>query len=856
MNFSEKKVIKRAKKLRSKWPTRGRRVQVFLLRFGFFLLVCGTVYAAYLGFRYIKDITADVPDINAIDLIPEGFTTSILDDDGDTVRTLSASDANRQYVMLDQIPTNLQNAFIAIEDENFRSHDGIEPVTILKSTIAWIASGGVQASEHLTLTQQLLKNQIPTLDKESDLLSGVRRRLKEEYMALRMENRYTKDEILEFYLNTVNLGQNTSGVEAASLRYFNKHAIDLSLSECACLAGIAKNPNAYNPISHSGRNRTRELMVLKAMQDQGFITSDQYELAIRDDVQAHAQRHKVGKADDTKPTSYFTDAMIRDVIEDMKSELGYSETQAANALYTGGLKIQTTLDSDMQAVCEKEINNAKNYPEDVSYQLEYQLTIQHPNGSTESYSFSDVKKWYADRGEPIASFFKSPKKAKKVIAPFKKSMVRDSDKVIAESVNTVIEPQTSFVLMDHTTGEIKALVGGRDKTADELSGGRATDVNRQPGSTLGILSTYLPVLDTAGMSLASVKDDAEYYYPGTEELVQNRYGDTYRGLTTIRDSIINSTNVIAVKTLDQITPKIGYDYLKNLGFSTLTDGYSDDAGRTLTDIALPLALGKLARGVNNLELTAAFATIADAGVYKKPHLYTKVLDHDGNVLIDHSQTSSKKVMKDTTAWLLTDAMKESVMTMNEKNISFRKSAMAIAGQDGISENGNDLWFVGYTPYLTAGIWCGYDANKSQKDTEYHMNIWRRIMEKVSNIGDFEVNESFTMPKGLFKAKICTKCGKLAIDGLCAEATGGSCEREEYFTSETLPTDSCDCHVRCKICKASGLLAGDGCPESDVYDVIYLQKKDEEAGSGKTNDSNLIMPTYLIDSICEVHNQKR
>ncbi len=851
MNYSEKNVEKRSKRLRSRWPARGRRVQVFLLRFGFFLLVVGTIYAAYLGFSYMKELIAEVPKTDAVDLIPDGFTTSFLDDSGEAVRVLVSSDSNRHYVKLNDIPINLQNAFIAIEDEHFRSHEGIEPVAILKSSISKIANSLSSATEPLTITQQLLKNQLLSGGEEKDLLSGFRRKFKELYMALRMESRYTKDEILEFYLNTINLGQNTSGVESASLRYFNKSAADLTLPECATLAGIAKNPTAYNPITHSSRNRTRELMVLTAMQDQGFITSDEYELAIRDDVQARIQRYNDEFTKDQKPTSYFTDALMQSVIEDMKNELGYSETQAANALYTGGLTIQTTLDSDMQSICEKEINNPDNYPKNVSFQLEYQLTIQHPNGTAESFNFSDIKKWYSDRGEPIKSFFTSEKAAKKVIAPFKKSMVRESDKIIAESINTIIEPQASFVIIDQTNGEIKALVGGRGTKLDGVSGGRATDSNRQPGSIFGILSTYLPALDTAGLSLATVKDDTEYYYPGTEELVENQYGDTYRGLTTNRDAIINWSNVIAVKTLDQVTPRVGYDYLRNLGFQTLIDGYSDDTGRSLTDIALTLAPGNLTKGVNNLELTGAFATIAAGGVYNKPHLYTKILDHDGNILIDHSIAHSKKVMKDTTAWLLTDAMHEGVQTMNAGHICFKKSEMAIAGQSGSSERANDLWFVGYTPYLTAGIWCGYDANRSQKDTEYHMDIWRRIMEKVST--DYDVKTSFDNNDGLTGVRICTKCGKLAIDGLCEEATGGSCSRIEYFTPETLPTDSCDCHVRCKICKASGLLAGDGCPESDVYEAVYLQKKDEIYGEGKTSDSNLIMPKYLIDSVCDVHN---
>ena len=211
-------------------------------------------------------------------------------------------------------------------------------------------------------------------------------------------------------------------------------------------------------------------------------------------------------------------------------------------------------------------------------------------------------------------------------------------------------------------------------------------------------------------------------------------------------------------------------------------------------------------------------------------------------------------MKKTTAWLLTDALGDVVSNINSNHLAFKASGMALAGKNGASENSNDLWFVGYTPYLTAGIWCGYDGNKSQKNTTYHMDLWRKIMEEISE--GYEIKTEFEKPEGLKSASICTKCGKLVIGDLCENAVGGSCSRLEYFTAETLPKDSCDCHVRCRICKSSGMLAGDGCPESEVYEVVYLQKKDEKAGEGKTTDSTRIMPDYLIDSLCDVHNQRK
>ena len=535
----------------------------------------------------------------------------------------------------------------------------------------------------------------------------------------------------------------------------------------------------------------------------------------------------------------------------MKTELKYTETQAMGAIYSGGLTIYSTQDSEMQRICDEELNNPENYPKNVKYQLDYQLTIAHPDNSEDSYSFSDLKKWYEENGEPIKSYFSSEKSARKVISPFRRSMLRTNDRVIAESIHTILEPQASFVLMDQNTGEIKALAGGRGEKQEDRYRNRAIDVTRQPGYAFGILSTYLPAIDTTGQTLGTVQDDSEYYYPGTDQLVANTYGDSYRGLTPLRDAIMNSVNVIAVKTLDQVTPRVGYDYLLNLGFSTLVDGYSDETGRTVTDISLPMALGKLTKGVTNRELTGAYAALAGGGVYRKPLLYSRIVDRDGKTLIDHSSTSATRVMKESTAWLLTDALRREVTDIEAGHVSFRESDMVVAGAPGITDKGSDLWFVGYTPYLTAGIWCGFDGNASQKDTTYHEDLWRKIMEQVHE--GYDTAYTFPRPKEIKVANVCTKCGKLAIDGLCEDAVGGSCARVEFFTPETLPVDSCDCHVRCRICKSSGMLAGEGCPDSDVYETVYLQKKDEKAGEGKTMDSSQIMPSYLIDSICKVHN---
>ena len=853
MNYSENKVQNKARKLRSKGVRRLKRAEVFFLRFGFVLLVIGCLVGGYFGYQKLKSIFDEVPDIRSVDLTPTGHTTQILDDAGDTVHVLASKDLRHEYVMLDQLPDYLKNAFIAIEDPDFMNHEGINPVGFLRSLVVGLTNGGNFRQPTSTITEQLLRNQVFGGSEEKDFASRLTQTLKEQYMTLRMENRYTKDEILEYYLNTISLGHGTLGVEAASMRYFNKHAEDLSLSECATLAATVKNPTAYNPITHSTKNRNRELQVLTAMQDYGFITDAEYEAAISDKVQTRVQRYNEHYMKNQKPTSYFIDTLVQSVIDDLKSTLGYTETQAVNLLYSSGLKIYSTLDSRIQEIVDKEIENPKNYPEDVSFQPDYQLTV-HPidSDTNASYSFGDVKKWYENKGKKLPAAFSSEKELKKAISPFRKYIVADSDKVIAESTRLIVEPQVSFVLIQQDSGAVKALSGGRGEKAFSLSSNRATDAIRQPGSSMGPLAVYVPALDTSGLTLADVQDDTEYNYPGTDQPVENLHKGTYRGLTTLRDSIIGSICVTAVKTMDQVTPRVSYDYLKRFGFTTLVDGYSDDAGQSFTDIALSTALGELNKGVSNFELTNAYATIAGGGIYHPPHLYTKITDHEGNTLIDRSNVSSTRVMKESTAWLLTDVLRENVDENQAGTIRFHNSDMVIAGKDGASHDNNDLWFTGYTPYLTAGIWCGYDGNKNQKDTEYPKEIWRKIMGKVSSKN--ETRESFAAPDGIETASICTKCGKLAIDDLCADAVGGSCQRTEYFTSETVPTDTCDCHVRCRICKSSGLLAGDGCPESDVYEVVYLQKKDEKAGDGKTSDSSLIIPDYLIDSICDKHNE--
>ncbi len=848
MNFSRKEVEKRTHQLKSSTIHRFHKIQLMGIRLILVGLLFLCIFVASVIIGSYHSIISSAPEMDSIQLVPQGYTTKIVDAQGNTIQTLVGKDANREYVTLDRIPVNLQNAFIAIEDERFRKHNGVDTKGILRAFSLGFRNGGNFTQGASTLTQQLLKNQVFHGGEEDTLFKKVRRKLQEQHLALQIEKKYTKDQILEYYLNTINLGQNTLGVQAASKRYFHKDVSELTLSECAVLAGITQNPSAYNPISHPTKNSNKRTTVLTYMKNQGYISSANYTEAMKDKVYDRIQKVNRENTPTSSITSYFTDALTEQVIQDLKTRCGYTETQAYNALYSRGLTIYSTQDNSMQTTVDRLINNPKYYPADSRYQLTYQLIIQHEDGTRLTYSFSDIKKWLqSNKKKKISSFYRKKSTAKAHIRQFRKAMLTKGDTIVAETVDLVIQPQVSFVLIDQKTGYVKALCGGRGEKTGSRTLNRATDSARQPGSTFKILSTYLPALDTSGMTLATVQDDAPFYYPGTKRRVKNWYGSSYRGLTSLRQAMAESMNVVAVKTLNQVTPKIGYDYLLNLGFTTLVDNYTNSNGKTYTDISLPLALGGLTKGVTNLELTTAFAAIANQGTYQPATFYTKIVDHDGNVLLDNTTNSeSKQVMKASTSWLLTSAMKDVIQKGTGGRLKFRNLDMPQAGKTGTSTGNRDLWFVGYTPYLTAGIWGGYDNNKKQSSITYQKDLWRDIMEQLNH--DY-TKSAFTKPNTVTTAVICTKCGKLAIDGICENAVGGSCAKKEYFAQDSIPTENCDCHVRCKICKSSGHLAGDGCPATQIYTAVYLQKNE----STPTADSSLIIPGYLAGSTCQIHN---
>ena len=849
MNFSLKNTKQRSKSITSKRSKISLRLMVVFYRMlGVAAILI--VFACISGtFGLVKGLIDTAPSIEDLNVVPTGYVTTVYDNDGKEIQTLVGKDANREYVTLDQIPADLKNAFVAIEDSRFWTHQGIDAQGIIRAFLSSL-SGGTFNQGASTITQQLLKNQVFNGGQETSFVAKMKRKVQEQYLAVQLEHELSKEQILEYYLNTINLGQNTLGVQAAAKRYFDKNVSEVTLSEAAVIAGITQNPSGYNPITHPEANKKKRLTVLTYMKDQGYITTANYEDALNDTKDVYGRieliNEKKSRVDSTV-TSYFTDALIEQVLTDFKEKLGYTETQAYNTLYRGGLKIYSTQDSSMQKICDQVLQDAKNYPANSTMQLSYQLSVLHADGTETHYNEQHMLSYFARKNIPFSLYYTDTKKANTYIRKFKKAKVKETDTISGEVKNFIIQPQTSFVLMDQQTGQVKALSGGRGKKTGSRTYNRATDALRQPGSTFKILSTYLPALDTAGMTLASVQDDTKYYYPGTKKLVKNWYKTGYRGLTSMREAIYNSMNIIAVKTLDTVTPKIGYDYLLNLGFTSLIENMTDSKGMSYTDIALPMALGGLTKGVSNLELTNAFAAIANQGIYNKATFYTKIVDHNGNILLEYTP-SSAQVMKDSTSWLLTSAMKDVIKKGSGKLLRWedKNFKMPVAGKTGTTSDNKDLWFVGYTPYLTAGIWGGYDQNESQTSTTFHKEMWRKIMEKINRKLE---NKNFIKPTSIVSANVCTKCGKLAVKGLCDIAEGGSCIKKEYFADGTVPTENCDCHVKCNICTASNRLAGEKCPINKIITKVYLVKTEKIA----TDDKTLILPSNLNGVQCGVHN---
>ena len=849
MNYNKKSVRQREKRLESQNMRKKKKVKLYTYRILVVVFLAVIAVTGGIGIGTFRGIIASAPKISEISIEPTGFVTTICDKNGEVIQTLSDYTSNRIDVSNDQIPDHLKNAFVAIEDERFYEHKGIDVKGMVRALFTNISHGRISEGAS-TITQQLIKNNVFHVGTgETNTYSRIRRKIQEQYLALQVEKKFSKQEILKNYLNTINLGQGTLGVQAASRQYFDKDVSDLTLSEAAVIAAITRNPTYYDPVTYPDHNRERHERVLGKMLSQGMITEEEYNEALDDDVYERILKVNSQKKDDGI-YSYFVDALIKQIVSDLQEKMNYTQTQAYNLLYSGGLTIYSTQDMKLQKIVDSVVNDENNYPSPTKLSLNYRLSVLKPDGTEVNYSEYDVLNYWKEKGRKSASLiYSKKKKAKKDVDTFRGSVVKKGDKITGETFNMVVQPQASFTLIDQKTGKVRALAGGRGKKTSNLALNRSTGAPRQPGSTFKPLSTYLPALDTMGKTLATVYDDAPYRYTGTKTKVNNWYSGYYRGLTTIRDAITYSMNIVTAKAMEDVTPQVGYDYLLNLGFTTLVDHEVDADGKVHSDIVQPLALGGITNGVTNLELTAAYSAVANKGVYVKPRLYTKIVDHKGQVLYKNKK-GSKQVMKESTAWLLTDAMRD-VIKKGTGTKAQLNSNMPVAGKSGTTTNDVDFWFSGYTPYYTASVWMGYDINKSFSGGNYPKVIWKKIMDRVIQTKK-QKNKSFPACKDIVKRTICTKSGKLAVKGICDHDPSGNSTRVEYFAKGTEPKKECDVHTKVTICKDSNLPAGQYCPATSQITKIFLIK--DENYKAETWDTPYILPASFKKKTCNVHNE--
>ena len=828
MNYGKKGTSKKQKSVNSKTTQVGKKASVVFIKAFLICLLAVGVIGLCAGIGIVKGVIDNAPDIDNTSVIPRGFKSVVLDSEGNKMAELITEGSNRIWVDIEDVPDHVQKAFVAIEDSRFYEHNGIDLRGIIRAGVRGVASGFQRTEGASTITQQLLKNSVFDFMSESTMVEKIERKLQEQYLAVKLEKTMTKDEILEAYLNTINLGQNTLGVQAASNRYFNKDVGDLTISEAAVIAGITKSPSAMNPISDPEKNRERQEIVLLYMLEQGYISQSEYEDALEDDVYARIQT-----TNETKSTatvySYYVDATIDAVIDDLQEVKGYTSQQAYNLVYNGGLTIETAQDPEIQAIMDEEMSNEENYPSTVKIGLDYAMTIVKPDGTQTNYSKEMMEKYFKENeSSSFELLFDTEEDAQAHIDVYKEALVEEGDTVY-ERIEMTIQPQISMVVMDQATGYVKGMVGGRGEKTASLSLNRATDTTRQPGSTFKPIAVYAPALDSAGLTLATTQFDGPFNYSDTGRPVRNWNGEAYQSWSSLRRGIEQSMNIVAVKTLTEITPQLGITYLQNLGITTLQTE-TDANGNN--DYTQAMALGGITKGVTNLELTAAYATVANGGVYTKPVLYTRILDHDGNILIDNTQSYTRTVLKDSTAWLLTSAMKDVVNQGTGTATKF--SGMTIAGKTGTTSKNNDIWFVGYTPYYTAGIWGGYDNNHklAKGETSYHKVIWKKVMSRIHE--DLE-NKDFEKPESITSATVCAASGKLPIPGLC-----DGMMTTEFFAKGTEPTEYCNVHVAGEACVESGMLATDTCNVHE-YRVITLQPED-----------NSVIGSPLIAPPCVLH----
>jgi len=768
---------------------------------------------------FVLSIVKDAEPIDATNIYDLLDVSSfILDSQGQVIEKIQTNEL-RIIMDYDDMPEHIKKAFVAIEDERFWTHNGLDIKRIFGAAWTNLKTGSRQGAS--TMNQQLAK--LLFLSPEQTLT----RKIKDMYYGVIINRQLTKEQILEAYLNTINLGSGAYGVQAASQVYFSKEVKELTIAEAALLAGIARNPSGYSPMKTLEKQHIKEehyilddshsvytiiyneaftnrwKTVLNQMKRLKYITEEEYQEALAQDIKASLKPNRFSSQE---ISSYFGDLVKKDVIEALE-KMGHTKDVARDMMYSGGLRIYSTMDVSIQRIVEEEYENPANFP----------------------------------------------------------GTVKNADGTFKRDAEGNIQPQSAMVILDQATGHIKALVGGRMISGQKIYN-RAL-APRPPGSAIKPIAVYTAAVDK-GLTSATVIDDIPIYYnksTPTTPWPNNWYKDRYYGLITMRESIQQSSNVGAVLFADMLGVDdrssflTMFEYMEKMGISTVVKSSNPVIGadgKKYSDETYSTALGGMTRGVTPLELTAAFGVLANQGIYNKPVTFTHIYDRHGNLLYENKQAANR-VVTPQVSFVMTDMLKSVVSagTATRAKLDSGNSRIPVAGKTGTTTAQKDAWFVGYTPYYTASVWIGNDVRDSLVDgSSMATRLWQKVMARVHE--GYSAKE-FKAPDNLVYVDICTKSGKLATE-LCALDPRGSTIRKEVFIKGTEPTESCDVHVQAEIHAPSGKLATENTPPWEIISKVFVKRPipyfPAEHGGITPRDYIYELPTEYYDPFQEFLNK--
>lgn len=698
---------------------------------------------------------------------------------------------NRIWADMEEIPKSLGEAFVSIEDERFYKHNGVDWKRTFAAAVNWIIPVGSKYGGGSTITQQLVKN----ITSDNDF--SVVRKLLEIFRALDIERKLEKDEILEYYMNTVYFGRNAYGVRTAAVTYFGKDVSELSLAQCAVIAGITNNPSLYDPFAYPENIKKRQELILDNLLKHKKITAEECAAAKAEPLNYVSIEQT---AENNEPQSYFIDEVMNNVIDDLVEQKGYSKQVATNMVYSGGLQIYSTVDPKVQSAMETVFESDKNVP--------------GKRGKNGKY------------------------------------------------------PEAAMVILDPFSGEVRGIVGGKGEKEGSRVLNRATQTYRAPGSSIKPIAVYGPAIDQGVITPYSVLTDMPQDVLGGKLWpINSTNGGDYAGQMTANFAVEQSINTVAIDVLKKLTPDKSFEYLtQKLGLKELIAKQTTSNGKIITDIAIaPLALGGLTKGVTVMEMAAAYAPFLNDGIYTEPKTYTKVLDADGEVLLENKPKTTLAFQNEKTSYYVTHMLKNVVTNGVAKQANLGR--IDTAGKTGSTSENNDRWFVGYTPYYVGATWYGYDEQQrvSGAGANPSATLWKMVMDIVHK--DLP-NKKFPTNNDFLNAQYCADSG-LKPNEWCALDVRGTRVRTGYYHKSDVPTEICNIHKSIKIDKVTKMQATEFCPETDtavvgIMDLTRLFKTQATLRDGDfaiTIDNAPIgsgVPTVgtggaKYGTICTVHN---